>query len=122
MITQRNIVSETINFAFIVLCSDIINARYCISEPGEHYFGDLHGLIREFTTLEFVQLVEKLVHRLNIIYKEHFCPTHDAKHGYEAIHDDFFKYSVDQTSPLMEGTIAIDPDGDYVAKQVWPAV
>ena len=22
----------------------------------------------------------------------------------------------------MEGTIAIDPDGDYVAKQVWPAV
>ena len=121
IVTKRNIVSETISFTFIVLCSDIFNARYCTSEPGEHYFGDLRGLIREFTTLKFAQLVEKLVRRLNIMYKDHFCPTRSAKHGYQATRNDFFNYSVDKTSPMMEGTITIDP-GDYVAAQVWPAV
>ena len=71
--------------------TDIINARYCTSEPREHYFGDLRRLIWEFTIFEFDQLVEKLVCHPNIMYKNHFYPTRDTRHGYEATRDNFFK-------------------------------
>ena len=61
MITKRNIVAETIPFMFLLLRSDITKPRHCTSEPAEHAFGMLRLLIREFTSLEFVQLVEKHV-------------------------------------------------------------
>ena len=123
VITKRNVVSETVAFIFLVLCSDMGNPRLATSEPGEHHFGQLRTLIREFTTLEFAQLVEKHIRRLNLMYKNFFRPTRDTKKaGYQATYDDFFKYTVDDSAPMMEGTVKIDPNGDHVATQVWPTV
>jgi len=123
VITKRNVVSETVAFIFLVLCSDMGNPRLATSEPGEHHFGQLRTLIREFTTLEFAQLVEKHIRRLNLMYKNFFRPTRDTrKFGYQATYDDFFKYTVDDSAPMMEGTVKIDPHGDHVATQVWPTV
>ena len=64
VITKRNLVAEVVSFVFIVMCSDITKPRYCTSEPVEHFFGQLRTMIREFTSMEFAQLVEKLNRRL----------------------------------------------------------
>ena len=123
MTTKRNVVSETISFMFMVMCSDMDNPRLGSSEPGEHYFGQLRTLIREFTTLEFSQIVEKHVRRLNLMYKNLFRPTRETTpDGYQVTFENFFDYTVDTSSPLMDGTVKIDPSGDFVAKQLWPKV
>ena len=121
-ITKRNIVNETIAFIFLVLRSDVPNPRYCTSEPAEHTFGLLRTMIREFTTLEFAQLVEKLTRRLRLMYKNNVRPSHERQKGYMSTFDNFFEYSMDQNLPYMEGAVDIDKEGDFVAKQLWPVV
>eukprot|EP00957_Ditylum_brightwellii_P212288 15367162-Ditylum_brightwellii.AAC.2 len=39
IITKRNIVSETLTFVFLVLCSDISKPKKNSSKPAEHMFG-----------------------------------------------------------------------------------
>ena len=58
-ITKRNVVSEVLPFFFLVLCSDFVKPRAGTSESAEHHFGLIRTLIREFTTLECAQLLEK---------------------------------------------------------------
>ena len=41
VITKRNVVTETIAFMFLVLCSDMENPRLATSKPGEHHFGQM---------------------------------------------------------------------------------
>ena len=53
IITNQNIVSETIAFMFIVLLLDVFKPCHCTSEPTEHIFGMLCQIIREFTSSEF---------------------------------------------------------------------
>ena len=122
VITKRNIVNETIAFIFLVLRSDVPNPRYCTSEPAEHTFGLLRTMIREFTTLEFAQLVEKLTRRLRLMYKHNVRPSRERQKGYMSTFDNFFEYSMDQNLPYMEGAVDIDKDGDFVANQLWPVV
>ena len=104
IITKRNIVSETIAFMFIVLRSDVPKPRHCTSEPAEHTFGMLRQIIREFTSLEFSQLVEKQIRRLKIMYRHHFRPSRDPSKGYQATYEDFYDYtcdSVDEGKSMM---------------------
>jgi hypothetical protein len=122
MITKRNIVAETISFAFIMMSSDVSKPRYCTSEPVEHTFGQLRTMIREFTTLEFAQLYEKLIRRLEKMYKFGFNPSRDPNKGYSSTFRNYFKYSVATKQPLMEGTVQLLMNGDFVAKQLWSAV
>ena len=93
MITKRNIMAEAIAFMFIVLRSDILKPRHCTSEPAEHMFGMLRQLIREFTCLEFAQLVEKQIRRLTLMYKHSFKYSRDPAKGYVATLANFFEYT-----------------------------
>ena len=95
LITKRNIVAETIAFMFLVLCSDITKPRHCTSEPCEHTFGMLRIMVREFSCLDFVQLIEKHIRRLTVMYKHLFSPSRYPKKGYQATFEDFFKYTCD---------------------------
>ena len=122
VITKRNLVAEVVSFVFIVMCSDITKPRYCTSEPVEHFFGQLRTMIREFTSMEFAQLVEKLIRRLEKMYKYGFSSSRDPQKGYSATFRNYFNYSVDESQALMEGTVEILQDGDYVANQLWPTV
>ena len=121
-ITKRNVVSEVIPFFFLVLCSDFAKPRGGTSESAEHHFGLMRSMIREFTTLECAQLLERQSRRLRQMYKNMFRPTCDPQKGYQATYNDFFHYSVDPSPGVMNGTVDIDPSGDYVANQLWPAV
>ena len=121
MITKRNVVAETISFVFIVMSSDMSKPRYFTSEPVEHFFGQLRTMIREFTTLEFDQLCEKLIRRLEKMYKYGFNPSRDPKKGYTSTFRNYFTYSVATNQALMEGTVQLLMNRDYVANQLWSA-
>ena len=82
MVTRRNIAAEVISFIFIVLCDDIIDPRNGTSEPVEHIFGLLLGLIPEFTVQELAQLVEKLTRHLRLIFGNRIVPLRDPKKSY----------------------------------------
>ena len=58
-ITKRNIIAEAIPFVFIVLLKDITKPWLATSEGAEHTFGMLLTIVREFTTMKFVQLIER---------------------------------------------------------------
>ena len=87
--------SETIAFMFIVLQSDVPKLRRCTSESAEHTFGMLRQIIREFTFLEFAQLVEKQTRRLKQMHRYRFCPSRDPSKSYRATYEDFYDYTCD---------------------------
>ena len=122
IITKRNMVSETLAFVFLALRSDVSKLRKNSSEPAEHMFGQCRTMNREFTVLEFAQLAEKLTRRLRLMYKSKFRPSRDPSKGYTATFNDFFSYTMDEEPELMEGTVDIDLDGDFVVQQLWPTV
>ena len=90
IITKINVVGETLSFIFIVMSSDVSKPRYFTSEPVEHFFGQLRTMIREFTTLEFSQLCEKLIRRLEKMYKYGFNPSRDPNKGYTSTFRNYF--------------------------------
>ena len=59
------------------------------SEGAEHTFGILRTMIRDFTPMEFVQLIEKKNSRLNLIFRNGFCTSRDPKKGYASTFTDF---------------------------------
>eukprot|EP00957_Ditylum_brightwellii_P104818 7989322-Ditylum_brightwellii.AAC.1 len=61
-------------------------------------FGQLRLIIREFTSLEFAQLVEKQVQRLMLMYKHGFRPSWDPREGYQETFEDFFDFTGADTS------------------------
>ena len=79
MITKRNIVAESISFVFIVMRDDVQKTRNATSEPAEHSFGNARENIREFTTLEFAQLGEKLARRNKTMYASNLHVSRDPK-------------------------------------------
>ena len=64
---KRNLVSETISNMFLVICSDVLKCCMCTSEPAEHGFGNMRRICRKFSYTDFVSLVEKLQHQINMI-------------------------------------------------------
>ena len=98
IVTKRNIVSETIAFMFIILRSDTLKPFLSISEPAEHFFGMLRQVIREFTCLEFIQLAENQIRRVEQMYKHNFRPSRDASKGYSATYEKFYYAILDSSS------------------------
>ena len=78
-ITKRNIIAEAIPFFFILLMKDITKPGLATSEGAEHTFGMLHTIVREFTTMQFVQLIEKTNRRLNLIFCNKFSTSCDPQ-------------------------------------------
>ena len=79
VVTKRNPISEAIPFVFIVLQADVSKPGLATSESAEHIFGMSRRVVREFTitTLDFIQIVEKVTRRLNIMFCNGFKPSRD---------------------------------------------
>ena len=111
VVTKRNIATEAIAFVFIVLCSDMPNPRHATSEPAEHMFGNLRQQIREFTILECSQLIEKLLRRLRLMFKNKLRQSRDPQYGYQATYREYFDYSMDVVEGVLEGAVDLTFDG-----------
>ena len=66
---QRNIALESVALLFLILRSDVPNIRRATSEPNEHFYGLLRQLLREFKVDEMVHLANKLMLKVNAIFK-----------------------------------------------------
>eukprot|EP00957_Ditylum_brightwellii_P157057 11953587-Ditylum_brightwellii.AAC.1 len=115
IITKRNMVSETLAFVFFMLCFDIYKPRKNSSNQAERMFEQPHMENFKFTVLEFTKLPEKLTCCLKLMYKHVVCPSQDPRKGYAFTFNNFFNYTLDEAPDLMDGTVEIDSNGDFVA-------
>ena len=69
-----------------------------------------------------LQLVEKHTRRLQQMYQNMFRLSRDPKKGYQATYNNSFAYSIDDSQAMMEETVTILSDGDFVVRQLWPTV
>ena len=58
-------------------------------------FGCLRTMVREFSCFDFVQMIEKHIRRLTVMYKNLFSPSRDPQKVYQSTFGDFFKYTCD---------------------------
>ena len=80
---QRNIALESIALLFLILRSDVPNIRRATSEPNEHFYGLLRQMLREFKTDELVHLVNKLMQKVNAMFRGNLVPRRSSvAHGY----------------------------------------
>ena len=98
IVTKRNIVSETIAFMFIILRSGTLKPFLSTSESAEHFFGILRQVIREFTCLEFIQLAENQIHRVEQMHKHNFRSSRDASKEYSATYKKFCDATLNSSS------------------------
>ena len=122
MTTKRNLVSEAIPFAFLLLRNDIENPRNATSEPAEHEFGNYRTKAREFTTLDFCHLVSSNERRSNMMFASNFQPNRDPQKGYQATHGDWVRYNTTNSSNVVGGPVVLSDDGCAVAEQLWDNV
>ena len=101
---------------------DINKPGLATSEGAEHTFGILRTMIREFTPMEFVQLIEKTTHRLNLIFCGGFGTSRDPQKGYASTFTEFIEISLDEILPVMDGSVEIDPNVSPVVEKLWGAV
>jgi hypothetical protein len=120
IITKRNIVSATIGMCFLMLRSDVPNPRHATSEPSEHVFGTIRSEKREFTTLEFVELCEKMDRKLKAMYESKLKQYRSPKRGYQATFNDFLKATMD-TQETEGGPVDVE-EGKSVVEQLWPTL
>lgn len=77
--TQRNILAETISFAFMVLSIDVKKPRLLISIPAEHHFGTTHVKKHEWCRIpEYVRTGQR---RDNAMYEGNLVPLQEALKG-----------------------------------------
>ena len=122
MTTKRNLVSEAIPFAFLLLRNDIEKPRNATSEPAEHEFGNYRTKAREFTTLDFCHLVSNNERRSNMMFASNFQPNRDPQKGYQATHGDWVCYNTTNSSNVVGGPVVLSDDGCAVAEQLWDTV
>ena len=72
--------------------------------------------------MEFVQLIEKKNCRLNLIFRNGFGTSRDPHKGYASTFKDFIELIHDESPPVMDGSVEIDPNGSPVVEQFWGAV
>jgi hypothetical protein len=120
IITKRNIASTTISMCFLMLRSDIPNPRHTMSEPSEHTFGTICSEKREFTTLEFIELCEKMDRKLKVMYESKFKQYRSPKKGYQATFNNFHK-ATKNTQDGAGGPVDVKDDKSVV-EQLWPTL
>ena len=101
---------------------DITKPELATSEGEEHTFGMLRTIVREFNTMQFIQLIEKKTRRLNLIFRNGFSTSRDPQKGYAATFTKFIDLSRDEIPPVMDGTVEINRDGSPVVEQLWDMV
>ena len=74
--------------SFLCIRGDVHHSRYCTSEPIEHTFGNNRAICRDFTVLNFYELIEKQIRRLKLMYKDGFNPSRDPQKGYQATYNE----------------------------------
>ena len=114
--------AETIPSVFLVLMKDITKPGLATSEGAEHTFGMLRTIVREFTTMQFVQLVEKTTRRLNLMFLNGFSTSRDPQKGYASTFKDFIEHCHDERPSMMDGSVEVDPNGSPVVEELWSAV
>ena len=82
VITKKNLISEAVPFVFIVLQADVTKPGLATSESAEHIFGMCRTIIREFTTMEFTQIIEKLTPRLSLMFSSDLKSSRDPQKDY----------------------------------------
>jgi len=101
-ITKQNIVYEVIGLVFIILISKVVHPHFTTTEPLEHLFGDLWSMTREFTILEFVQLIVKLAWQYESLLRGNLLPSWDPKKGYQAMATEFLQVTIDSIEQSIE--------------------
>lgn len=119
--SKRNLVSETIANMFLVLRDDVLKLRYCTSEPAEHTFGNIRGMMREFSCSDFATLADKEQRRMNLLFEGNLMPSRDPKKGYPATYFDFVQHL--KLLNLESGPCTVDSASSVpVCEQLWPHV
>jgi hypothetical protein len=103
-----------------MLRSDVPNPRHATSEPSEHTFGNIRSEKREFTTLEFIELCEKMDRKLKVMYESKFKQYCSPKKGYQATFNDFLK-ATENTQDGVGGPVDVKDDKSVV-EQLWPTL
>ena len=123
VITKRNLISEAVPFVFIVLQSDVMKPGLAMSESAEHIFGMCRTIIREFTTMEFTQIMEKVTRRLSLMFSSDLKSSRDPQKGYGTTFAKFIARTQDRRDVRPDGsTVMIDSSGKSVAEQMWDSV
>lgn len=68
-VTKRNIIIETVGNVILLLLKGVVNPQRLTSEPIEHFFGHLRMCKSEFTALDFVHLVLKILVRYRSMFE-----------------------------------------------------
>ena len=107
----------------IVLQADVTKPGLATSESAEHIFGMCRTIVREFTTMEFTQIMEKVTRRLSLILSGGFKPSRDPQKGYGATFAEYVALCRDKNDVGSDGaTVVIDPSGKHIAEQMWDSV
>jgi hypothetical protein len=59
IITKRNWIVECVSLSFLMLRSDVTQPHRLTEEPSEHFFAILRTIVREFTLMDFLNLISK---------------------------------------------------------------
>ena len=116
-ITKRNVMAEAIPFVFLTLQRDVTKPGLATSEGAEHTHGMLRTVRREFTMLEFIQMIAKVTRRLNLMFRNDYLATRDPQKGYASTFRAFIELSRDEGMPEMDGSVVIDRNGAPVVQQ-----
>ena len=60
IITKRNWIVECVSLAFLLMRSDVIQIHRTTTEPSEHSNAIMRGIVREFSVLDFLSIINKL--------------------------------------------------------------
>ena len=115
---QRNIRAEPVPFVLFFLVKEINKPRLDTIEGAEHNFGILRTVIRVFTQMEFLQLIEKTTGRLKLIFCNGFGTFRYPQKGYASTFMECIDLSLDESLPAMDGSVVIDPNGSLVVEQM----
>jgi len=83
-ITKRNWMVECLGLAFLIMRADICQPHRLTSEPSEHTFAILRNMIREFTVLDFTNLIRKLDRFWISLMNGNLKAFRETRHGYGA--------------------------------------
>ena len=72
--------------------------------------------------MEFVQLIENTTRRINLIFRNGFGTSCDPQKGYALTFTDFIELSRDESPPVMDRYVEINPNGPLVVEHLWGAV
>ncbi len=106
MTTKRNLVASTVGLIFLIMRKGVNKPRLLTSEPGEHLFGILRTMQREFTVMGFNNNCKRLERKIQAVAAGNLKVSRDKQSGYSATTDDYLK-SVQQAE-ANGGIVEID--------------